>query len=217
MSKIAYISEALEAKSFGYTEEIIGEDASGPIKALVIEGEYQRAEQKNRNSRVYSEELLSRETNILASMIKERGGIPGELDHPLPGNTEKDLLLAQRVSMRNAAVLNTHLEMTSRIVYGKSRVIEESVDGKSLAGFVRAKWKPGISSRGLGGKPMMSAEGFLQVPMDYRMVTYDVVSNPSNHNSILKSRMDEEFALFEAEMKGKQSNMFAFFSGLKVK
>jgi len=214
---IAYISEALEAKSFGYTEEVIGEDANGPIRALVIEGEYQRAEQKNKNQRVYSEALLGRETNILIEMIKERGGIPGELDHPLPGNTEKDLLLAQRVSMRTAAVLNTHLEMSNRIVYGKSRVIEESVDGKSLAGFIRAKWKPGISSRGLGGKPMMSAEGYLQVPMDYRMVTYDIVSNPSNHNSILRQRMDEEFAMFEAEMKSKQNNMFSFFTGLAKK
>ncbi len=53
-----YISEALEPKSFGYSEEIIGEDANGPIKQIVIEGEYQRAEAKNKNSRVYSEELL---------------------------------------------------------------------------------------------------------------------------------------------------------------
>lgn len=67
-----YISEALEPKSFGYSEEIIGEDANGPIKQIVIEGEYQRAEAKNKNSRVYSEELLGRETHILAEQIKSR-------------------------------------------------------------------------------------------------------------------------------------------------
>lgn len=214
-NKFAYISEAIEAKSFGYTEEIIGEDSNGAIKAIVIEGEYQRADKTNRNRRVYSEELLGRETRLLMESIKGRGGIPGELDHPLPGNTEKDLLLAQRVSMSNAAVLNTHLEMTNKIVYGKSRVIEENANGRTLAGFIRAKWKPGISSRGLGGKPQMSAEGYLSVPMDYRMVTYDIVSNPSNHNSILQERMEEEFAMFESELNKKSHNMFSFFSGLK--
>lgn len=217
MNQIVYISEALEPKSFGFSEEVIGEDARGPIKQIVIEGEYQRAEAKNKNQRVYSEELLGRETHILGEQIKSRNGIPGELDHPLPGNTEKDLILAQRVSMREAAILNVALEMNNRVVYGKSVVVEDSVNGKSLAGFIKKKWRPGISSRGLGGKPMMSAEGYLQVPMDYRMITYDVVSNPSNHNSILRQRMDEEFAMFESEMHKKSQNMFAFFSGLKGK
>jgi len=212
-----YISEALDAKSFGYSEEVIGEDANGPIRQIVIEGEYQRAGQKNKNQRVYSEELLGRETHILAEQIKARNGIPGELDHPLPGNTEKDLILAQRVSMRNAAILNVSLEMTNKVVYGKSIVVEESTDGRALMGFLKKKWKPGISSRGLGGKPMMSAEGYLQVPMDYRMVTYDIVSNPSNHNSILRQRMDEEFAMLEMEMKKKTQNMFSFFTGLTKK
>lgn len=210
-----YISEALDAKLFGYSEEIIGEDSNGPVKQIVIEGEYQRAGQKNKNQRVYSEELLSRETHILAEQIKTRNGVPGELDHPLPGNTEKDLILAQRVSMRNAAILNVSLEMNNKVVYGKSIVVEESADGRALMGFLKKKWKPGISSRGLGGKPMMSAEGYLQVPMDYRMITYDIVSNPSNHNSILRQRMDEEFAMLESEMKKKTQNMFSFFTGLK--
>ena len=48
MNKFAYISEAYTPTKFGWSEEIVSEDANGPIKALVLEGEFQKAEAKNK-------------------------------------------------------------------------------------------------------------------------------------------------------------------------
>ncbi len=197
---VPYISEAYMPEKFGFTEEIIGEDANGPIKAMVLEGEFQRAEAPNRNKRVYSERLLGRETNRLREFIAERNGLPMGMDHPLPGEDEKDLTLIQRMGMENACALCTALEMANRVVYGKARIIEgDHGTGDKLAAMVRMKFKPGVSSRGMGGRPQYSPEGIIYVPEDYTMITYDFVSQPSTFNAILSRKFNEEFAVLESE------------------
>lgn len=188
-----YLSEALIPSSFGYSEQVINEDATGrPIKKIIVEGEYQTAGATNKNNRVYTEELLKRETGKMFTQIKERGGIPQELDHPVPGESKEAMHLAQRVSLKEACGLIQHLEMQGNKVYGRSVIIEENDPGRTLAGLVRNNWKPAVSSRGLGGKPMQDPRGFLVIPESYQMVTYDFVSNPSNYNSVLNKFMEEQ-------------------------
>ena len=195
---IAYMSFAHVPQTFGYHEEVISEDANGvKKKKLILEGEFQQANITNRNNRMYTESLLARETKKLSSIIESRGGRPMELDHPLPGIEKKDLIKAQRVSLERACALCTHLEMNGNIVYGKSEVVEENQYGATLGGLVRRNWKPGVSSRGLGGKPLQTAQGFLMVPEDYNMVTYDYVSDPSNYNSILETIVEEQMLMIQ--------------------
>jgi len=199
MENFVYLSEALVPSSFGFKEVVINEDANGPIKKIIVEGEYQTAGATNKNNRVYSEELLKRETGKMLVQIKERGGIPQELDHPIPGETKEALHLAQRVSLKEAAGLIIALEMQGNRVYGRSEIVEESKDGTTLAGLIRRNWKPAVSSRGLGGKPIQDPRGFLVIPESYQMVTYDFVSNPSNYNSVLNRFMEEQmFQISEA-------------------
>lgn len=203
-NNVLYFSEAFVSDKFGITEQVIGENANGPIKKIIVEGEYQTADAKNRNNRVYTEELLKRETGRMFAQIKERGGIPQELDHPIPGESKEALHLAQRVSLKEACGLIQHLEMRGSMVYGRSEVIEENDSGRTLAGLVRRGWKPAVSSRGIGGKPMQDPRGFFVIPESYQMVTYDFVSNPSNYNSVLNKFMEEQLYHFEEANKYKR-------------
>jgi hypothetical protein len=204
--QLLYFSEAFVPTSFGFKEMIINEDASGPIKKIIVEGEYQTAGAKNKNNRVYTEELLNRETGRMFAQIRERGGIPQELDHPVPGETKEAMHLAQRVSLKEACGLIQHLEMQGTKVYGRSEIIEENDSGRTLAGLIRRNWKPAVSSRGLGGKPTQDPRGFFVIPESYQMVTYDFVSNPSNYNSVLSKFMEEQF--YQAEEANKYVRKF---------
>jgi len=202
--KLLYFSEAHLPTQFGYKEEIINEDVNGPVKRIIVEGEYQTANAQNKNNRIYSEELLKRETGKMFTIIRERGGIPQELDHPIPGETKEALHLAQRVSLSKTAGMITHLEMQGTKVYGRSIIIEENENGRTLGGMIRAKWKPAVSSRGVGGQPFKNPQGLWMIPESYNMVTYDFVSNPSNYNSVLNKFMEEQIFSFNEATKYKR-------------
>lgn len=195
MSNIrAYISLAHLPSSFGYTESI--DDATGK-KIMVLEGEFQRANAQNRNGRIYKSELLRRETQKLSDLIKERNGHPMGMDHPIPDGSDSSMTKIQRVDMTNACAINTHLEMSGDVVYGKAKILAGDFGtGDKLAAFIHAGWKPGVSSRGVGGDPIYTNEGLVYVPEDYNMICYDFVSNPSVHNSILEQTFQEEVNLF---------------------
>jgi len=200
-----YISEAIIPNKFNWAEEIISEDSNGPIKALILEGEFQRAASPNRNKRVYSEQLLARETSKLKKFIEERNGLLMGMDHPLPGEDKSAMTLIQRMGMENACALCTNLDMNNSVVYGKAKVLEgDNGTGDKLAAMVRAGFRPGVSSRGMGGKPNYNPQGFIMVPEDYSMITYDFVSQPSTFNAILNEQINEELLLFETEVEVKK-------------
>lgn len=195
----AYISEALISKSFGFNEEV---DSRTGKKFLILEGEFQRANAQNRNTRIYPHNLLSRETNKLRSIIEDRGGHPMGMDHPIPDGTEASMIRIQRIDMENACALNMMLEMNGDVVYGKAKILSGDFGtGDKLRSFVEAGFKPGVSSRGLGGDPVYSPEGYVLVPEDYNMICYDFVTNPSTHNAILQRSFHEEVLLYQQEHK----------------
>lgn len=195
----AYISYAHVPNKFGFNESV-DEKTGKPI--LELEGEFQRANAQNRNSRVYKPELLSRETNKLRAMIEQRNGHPMGMDHPIPDGSEASMVRIQRVGMENACALNTVLEMNGDIVFGKANIlVGDYGTGDKLASFVRAKFKPAVSSRGIGGDPVHTNEGFVYVPEDYNMICYDFVTNPSVHNSILEQTFQEEVYLWNESHK----------------
>ena len=208
-NQITYISFAHKPDKFGWSEEQIGENSKGPVMALILEGEFQRAEEPNRNKRVYSEQILSRETQKLQKFIEERNGLPMSMDHPLPGDTKEALALIGRMGMENTCALCTNLEMNGNIVYGKSQVLEgDHGTGDKLAAMIRAKFKPGVSSRGMGGKPNYNQQGYIMVPEDYSMICYDYVTNPSTYNAVLSQQVNEEIAILENKVSNKDKKKF---------
>jgi len=189
-NQIAYISEAFVSKKFGYTES---RDEESGLMSLMLEGEFQRANAKNRNTRMYSNPLLSRETTKLAALIEDRGGLPMGMDHPIPDGSDASMVRVQRIGLENSCGLTTMLEMHGDIVYGKAKaLVGDNSTGDKIAAFVKHGYKPGVSSRGLGGDPIHTNEGYVLVPEDYNMICYDFVTNPSTHNAILQRSFQEE-------------------------
>jgi len=212
----AYISTAWVSKAFGYTESI--DEKSGSAQ-FILEGEFQRANAQNRNTRIYKFELLNRENNKLREIIESRGGHPMGMDHPIPDGTEASMTRIQRIDMENACGLTTWLEMQGDVVYGKAKIIlGDYGTGDKLAAFVKAGYKPGVSSRGLGGDPVMTAEGYMYVPDDYNMICYDFVTNPSTHNAILQRSFQEEVDYYSHLTKGNtQKNVWEVLTSLSKK
>lgn len=214
---VPYISEAFESTSFGFTEETVESPNGTPIKRIMLEGEFQKAEDPNRNRRMYSEALLTRETNKLASFIAQRNGLPMGLDHPLPGETQQDKVRMQRIDMENACALCTHLEIHNKTVYGKSTILSDDMStGTKLASFVRAGFRPGVSSRGFGSDPIPARNGLYYVPEDYNMLTYDFVTNPSVFNSVLQRYNEEQMMIFEAEYQKSRKPLYQVLTNFRT-
>lgn len=195
-----YISDAIISEHFAFTEETI-EIKGKPTNIIILEGEFQRAGKPNKNNRIYSESLLQRETKKLQDNIRQRNGHPAGLDHPMPNPNDPPQIQMQqikRIGLGNACALITQLEMNNDVVYGKARVLSGDFGtGDKLASMVRNGFKPAISSRGLGGDPVMQGN-YMYVPESYQMVTYDFVSDPSTHNAILEQAFHEEVMFLES-------------------
>jgi len=142
------------------------EDVNDTQKSYKLKGVFQKAGVKNGNGRVYPFNVLEKEVNRLQPLIKENR-VLGELDHPADA----------KVHLDKVSHLITHLEMKpDGTVYGESKVLETPA-GKVLRELLKANVKLGVSSRGYG--TVRKNNGVDEVTEDYKMVTFDIVSDPS--------------------------------------
>jgi len=153
-----------EFNQLDYTIEELNED--GKPKRFKLKGIYQAADVPNGN-RIYPRAVLESAVNSVQESIKERRML-GELDHP---NDAK-------IHLDKVSHVITKLEMNpSGQVYGEAEVLP-TVDGKILESLLRAGVKLGVSSRGFG-TTKNNAQGLDEVQQDYKLVTFDIVSDPS--------------------------------------
>lgn len=134
-------------------------------KGVHIVGIYSSAEQKNNNNRIYKKDILEREVTKAQDKIKSKT-LWGELGHP--PNPE--------INPERIAILTTMLEWKGSDVYGKSKVLD-TPQGEIAKTLIK-EGKMGISSRGLGS---VSEDGY--VNEDFNLITWDMVTDPSNHPS----------------------------------
>jgi len=191
---VPYISLALTSEKFGYTE---GVDEKTGLRSIVLEGEFQNSTRRNKNDRYYAEELLLRENNKLITSINMRGGHPMGLNHPIPDpNDANAIKKLKTINLENACALTTYLEFHNGIVYGKAKAITGDFStGDKLAALVRQGFKPGVSSRGVGPKPIYRPGG-IEVPNEWSLICYDIVTDPSTHNAILEQAYHEEYEAY---------------------
>lgn len=142
------------------------EDVNNDQKSYKLKGVFQKAGVKNGNGRVYPFPVLEREVARLQPLIQENR-VMGELDHPADA----------KVHLDKVSHLITRLEMRpDGTVYGESKVLDTPA-GKVLKELLKAGVKLGISSRGYG--TVRKNNGIDEVADDYKMVTFDIVSDPS--------------------------------------
>lgn len=131
-------------------------------KNCFISGVFMQAEMRNRNGRVYPLAELARACSIADGVIKETGGIFGELDHP-------PTLV---VNLNNASHVITELRMQGNNAIGKAKLLN-TPSGLIARELFESGVKVGVSSRGAGE---VDDTGLVE---NFQFITVDIVATPS--------------------------------------
>ena len=134
---------------------------------------------KNRNGRVYPEDILKSQGKAYQALIDDRGAI-GELDHPA-----ESIIAGDRVS-------HNIVEMwwEGNVMMGKIEILMSpgfinkgivSTMGDQVANLLRHRIKIGVSSRGVGS--VEDVNGIQVVQNDFELICWDIVTNPSTPGS----------------------------------
>jgi len=150
---------------------------------MCISGRFQLAEAPNNNKRVYSKEILEREVGRLVEAYTARR-LMGELDHPKHDH----------VSLQNVSHLITKLSMKGNEMIGEAELLNTPA-GQVAQALLKNGVQLGISSRGMGTLTE-GADGFKYVNEDYKLLTFDLVADPSTKGAfpgLVKESVDSEF------------------------
>lgn len=163
------------------TEEIkvIKEDASDAQKNYFIEGIFLQAELKNRNGRMYPQEMLQREIERYVTEYVEKKRAFGELGHP-DGPT---------INLDRVSHMITDLRAEGSNFIGKAKILS-TPNGNIVKALIDEGARLGVSSRGMGS---IRTEGVdVQVVQDdfYLATAADIVADPSAPDAFVNGIME---------------------------
>lgn len=148
-------------------------------KNLYIEGIFLQSAIKNRNGRMYPEQVMDKEVARYMKEAVETKTAMGELGHPSGPQINLD-----RVSHR---IISLRKEGTDYI--GKA-LITNTPMGNIARGLMESGARLGVSSRGMGSLKM-TKEGVNEVQDDFRLATAaDIVADPSAPNAWVDGIME---------------------------
>lgn len=148
--------------------QILSEGATD--NKMRVKGVFGRCNEKNNNGRIYPTAVLESQLNKIQPMISERR-LCGELDHPQNDS----------VKLSNASHLITKLEMKGDELIGEAELLNTPA-GLTAQALIKGGVKIGISSRGMGTLSE-DAKGNKIVNEDFRLVTFDLVADPSTRGA----------------------------------
>jgi hypothetical protein len=153
----------------GYCVEELNESSNVRKKSYFVEGVFSTANVQNANKRIYPSNIWRREVQRYQSVIKNNGlETLGEWQHP-PRTT---------IDPMKAVIKIVELRMEGDFVYGKAKLLDNP-ESNRLKNLIDEGIKIGISSRGVGS---VGSGGIVE---DFKLITYDLVDNPSNPGSYL--------------------------------
>ena len=148
--------------------QVLTEGKTNPT--MKIRGVFGRCNEQNNNGRIYPTAVLEGQLKKVQPMINERR-LCGELDHP-----QNDT-----VKLSNASHLITKLDMKGDELIGEAEILNTPA-GMTAKALVEGGVKIGISSRGMGTLSE-DANGKKIVNEDFRLVTFDLVADPSTRGA----------------------------------
>ena len=163
------------------TEEIkvIKEGAEDAPKNYFIEGIFLQAELKNRNGRMYPQEMLQREIDRYVTEYVEKKRAFGELGHP-DGPT---------INLDRVSHMITDLREDGSNFIGKAKILN-TPNGNIVKALIDEGARLGVSSRGMGS---IRTEGVdIQVVQDdfYLATAADIVADPSAPDAFVNGIME---------------------------
>lgn len=148
-------------------------------KNLYIEGIFLQSAIKNRNGRMYPEEVMDKEVARYMKEAVDTKTAMGELGHPNGPQINLDRVSHRIVSLRK--------EGTDYI--GKA-LITNTPMGNIARGLMESGARLGVSSRGMGSLKL-NKEGVNEVQDDFRLATAaDIVADPSAPNAWVDGIME---------------------------
>ena len=159
--------------SLGYS---ITEGKNGK-KSTFLEGIFMQAENKNKNGRIYTREVLTKAVDQFVNEQVITGRAVGELNHP-----ESPAINLDKVSHRI-----TELKWDGNNVLGKALILDTPM-GQIVKGLVEGGVQLGVSSRGMGSLEMKN--GVNHVRDDFMLNTIDIVQDPSAPNAFVNGIME---------------------------
>ena len=165
----------VSTRPFEFTREQISESISENDGRLIVRGVLQKAREQNQNGRVYTRELLERESSKYQELINDKRAL-GELDHP-------DSAV---VNLQNVSHNVKKMWWDGDSLLGDVEVLS-TPSGNILKELFKSGIKLGISSRGMGSvkEVMKEGENTLEVQPDFELIAFDFVSNPSTHGAFM--------------------------------
>jgi hypothetical protein len=163
------------------TEEIkvIKEDIDNASKNYFIEGVFMQAELKNRNGRMYPQEMLEREIKRYSDEYVTKKRAFGELGHP-DGPT---------INLDRVSHMIVDLKSEGANFIGKAKILD-TPNGKIVKALIDEGAQLGVSSRGMGS---IRTEGVdVQIVQDdfYLATAADIVADPSAPDAFVNGIME---------------------------
>jgi len=168
----------------GTTQTVI-EEAEGK-KNLYIEGIFMQAEKTNKNGRTYPLSILEAQVNEYVSQQVKTNRALGELNHPQ----------SPSVNPENASHRITEIHKVGTDFVGKALILN-TPKGNIVRGLLEGDTSIGVSSRGLG-TVKANRDGINEVQSDFRLVTVDIVANPSAPDAFVNGIMEGKNWVWES-------------------
>ena len=171
--------------------EYLVEETNGK-KNYKIKGVFLQSDIKNRNGRIYENDILSKEVDRYSKEFIDKKRAFGELGHP-----DGPVVNLERVSH-----MITSLKAEGKNFIGEAKIMDTPY-GKIVKGLIDEGAQLGVSSRGMGS--LVQKNGSNYVGKDFYLATAaDIVADPSAPDAFVEGIMEnKEWIWDNGEIKAK--------------
>ena len=159
--------------------EYLVEETNGK-KSYKIKGVFLQSDIKNRNGRIYENDILSKEVDRYSKEFIDKKRAFGELGHP-DGPT---------VNLERVSHMITSLKGEGKNFIGEAKIMDTPY-GKIVKGLIDEGAQLGVSSRGMGS--LVQKGGANYVGKDVYLATAaDIVADPSAPDAFVEGIMENK-------------------------
>ena len=161
-------------------------------KSYKIKGVFLQSDIKNRNGRIYENDILSKEVDRYSKEFIDKKRAFGELGHP-DGPT---------VNLERVSHMITSLKSEGKNFIGEAKIMDTPY-GKIVKGLIDEGAQLGVSSRGMGS--LVTKNGANYVGKDFYLATAaDIVADPSAPDAFVEGIMEgKEWIWDNGEIKAR--------------
>jgi hypothetical protein len=158
--------------------QLISEAKESGGKDYYIEGIFLQSRIKNKNGRIYPEEILENEVSRYVREVVNKNRAFGELGHPS----------GPAINLDRVSHIITELRKEGPNFFGKAKLSKTPM-GEIARGIMESGGQLGVSSRAMGS--LKEENGAMIVQKDLRLSTAaDIVADPSAPQAFVKGIME---------------------------